>query len=167
MIKIVLIIVFCWINFGLNASDIRSDFHRYMFSEEKLTLLTESKVYPNNNRTLAYKAIGKTMLADHMYLPTTKLKYFNSGKGDLEKVIKKEPKNIEFRYLRLLIQLNVPFFLNYNTQIDNDINLLTTELNNSSINTYWKIKFIDNLLAIDGLKPKQVTKLKALKKKTL
>lgn len=167
MIRIILILLYSSISFTLNATDIRSDFHKNMFSEKKLTLLTESKVYPNNNLTLAYKAIGKTMLADHMYLPTTKLKYFNSGKADLEKVIKKEPKNIEFRYLRLLIQLNAPFFLNYNTEIDNDINLLTTELNNSPINTYWKIKFIDNLLAIDELNPKQITKLKTLKKKIL
>ena len=119
MKKILLIALYSWINFGLNAPPPRTDFHKNMFNEDKLTALTENKAYPISNLTLAYKGIGKTMLADHMLLPTTKLSYFNSGKADLEKAIKKEPKNIEFRYLRLLIQLNAPFFLNYNDQIDN------------------------------------------------
>jgi hypothetical protein len=167
MIKIALIIVYSWISFGLNASDIRNDFHNNMFNEDELTILTKNKNYPINNLTLAYKGISQTMLADYMFLPTTKLSYFNLGKADLEKAIKKEPKNIEFRYLRLLIQLNAPFFLNYNDQIDNDIDLLTTKLTSYKLNKYWKIKFIDNLLAADELTTQQEKKVKALKIKLI
>jgi len=148
-----------------NAFDIRNDFHNGMFDEGKLTTLIESKIYISNSLTLAYKGIGKTMLADHLFMPTSKLSYFNKGKADLEKVIKLEPNNPEFRYLRLLIQLNAPFFLDYSSNINRDVNLFTKNLTNYNISKAWKLKFIVNLLAADGLTTQQKAKITTLKNK--
>jgi len=163
--KTALIIFSFFLSLSLNAADIRTDFHANMFNEDELTALTENKTYSVSNLTLAYKGIGKTMLADFMFLPTSKLSYFNAGKADLEKAIKIEPKNPELRYLRLLIQLNAPFFLNYNDKIASDITFFTNNLKVYQIKTSWKIKFIDNLLGAEELTPQQEVKIKALKKK--
>lgn len=49
-----------------------------------------------------------------------KLKLFKAGRGKLESVITKENKNVELRFLRLMIQEHAPGILNYNGQIDED-----------------------------------------------
>ena len=165
MSKLISTIIILIISLNANSFDIRNDFHKGMFDEDQLTTLIESKKYTSNNLFLAYKGISKTMLADHLFMPTSKLSYFNKGKAELEKAIKLEPNNPEFRYLRLLIQLNAPFFLDYSSDINNDINLFTKNLNNYNISKEWKLKFITNLLAADGLTTQQKVKITTLKNK--
>ena len=64
----------------------------------------------------AYQAAGTCMMANYVFSPISKLKYFNEGKKHLEKLISKS-KEVENVYLRLLIQLNVPRSLNYHKNI--------------------------------------------------
>ena len=67
-----------------------------------------------------YIAVSYMIEAKHVYNPSTKLSYFNKGKLQLDNSIKKEPQNIELRFLRLGMQLNAPSFLGYNNQIETD-----------------------------------------------
>jgi hypothetical protein len=60
------------------------------------------------------------MICYHSYNPYTKFKYFVKGKESLEQAIKKDPRNIEYRFLRLSVQLNTPEFLGYNSNIKED-----------------------------------------------
>ena len=153
------------------SADIRTDFHNGMFEETKLIKIAEKNYYPSSNLVLAYRGISKTMISDHVFLPTTKLGYFNDGKADLENAIKTEPNNPELRYLRLLVQLNSPFFLGYSSNISSDVTIFVNNLKDFNISEYWKIKFIDNLLgttnlfASDTLTAEQKNKIRALKTK--
>ena len=52
--------------------------------------------------------------------PAEKLALFKKGKELLEKSIKSEPSNAEFRFLRLIIQENAPKVLKYNQEIKTD-----------------------------------------------
>lgn len=56
--------------------------------------------------------------------PTNKLSFFKSGVKKLESSIKREGKNVEYRFLRLMIQENVPRFLNYYEEINEDSKLV-------------------------------------------
>jgi hypothetical protein len=165
MIRLKLLLLLILIGSFSFAADIRSDFHKGMFEEDKLTNLSESKTYGNSNLAKAYQGLSKTMLADYMFLPTSKLSYFNDGKALIEKAIKNEPNNPEYRYLRLLVQLNAPFFLSYNSKIDSDVLFLCNNLVSFELSKYWKLKFVDNLLAAEALSENQELKLKAVKKK--
>ncbi len=165
MKKITITIITVFFYLTTIAHDIRQDFHNGMFDEDKLTDLSQSKAYGNSNLTLAYQSISKTMLADYMYFPISKLSSFNSGKAGLEKAIKNAPKNPEYRYLRLLVQLNAPFFLGYNGSIQSDVDFFSKNLTTFKINKYWKYKFIENLLAADELTSEQALKIKNVKKK--
>ena len=57
-----------------------------------------------------------------------KLGLFNDGKEMLESAILKDPKNIELRFLRFTIQVNVPGFLFYNDDLENDRDLIEKNL---------------------------------------
>jgi hypothetical protein len=67
-----------------------------------------------------YKGALQTKLAQFGSNPIQKLQLFNGGVENLEKSIKKNPNNIEFRFIRLIIQENCPSFLMYKSNIEND-----------------------------------------------
>lgn len=100
---------------------------------------------------MAYKAAGECMMAEYVFSPLSKLKYFNAGKKKLEALIT-EGKQVENIYLRLLIQLNVPKILNYNDQVTRDIDFLEERLPSSSIDPDYKRVMMENLLKLSKKK---------------
>lgn len=62
---------------------------------------------------LGYKGALTMMKASYAWLPMDKLSYFNKGKDLLEQAIKKDPNNIELRYIRFSVQQSVPAMLGY------------------------------------------------------
>ena len=67
-----------------------------------------------------YYGVVEATLAEHSFNPLKKMSYFNNGKDRLEKAIVDDNLNVELRYLRLIIQLNVPSFLGYSSNIGMD-----------------------------------------------
>ena len=55
---------------------------------------------------------------------STKLNLFKSGHKLLEGSIKKEESNVEFRFLRLMIQEHAPGMLNYKDDLPNDSGII-------------------------------------------
>lgn len=56
--------------------------------------------------------------------PSQKLKVFKSGREKLETAIRKDSGNIEYRFLRLMIQENVPKVVGYKKDIEVDSTLV-------------------------------------------
>lgn len=59
--------------------------------------------------------------AELLINPAEKLSHFRKGKTLLEQAILEAPTNIEFRFLRLIIQEKAPSFLQYNQNIQEDV----------------------------------------------
>lgn len=74
----------------------------------------------------AYLGTIKMKLSEFEKTPGDKLKGFKSGKNLLELSIAEEPNNVEFRFLRLIIQENAPKMLKYNTEISADAAFVKT-----------------------------------------
>ena len=68
----------------------------------------------------AYKGALLARKAAHLKAPKKKLKVFKEGVNILEQTIEKNPKNIENRFLRYVIQVKSPKFLNYKEKIEED-----------------------------------------------
>ena len=84
----------------------------------------------SNSELIAYKGMSDLMICYHSYNPYTKYKLFASGKHLLEQAIMKDPHNIELRFLRLTVQLNVPPFLGYSSNINEDKTAIFNGLKN-------------------------------------
>ena len=97
----------------------------------------------------AYKAVSETMLAEHTFSVFSKLKHFNNGSKKLDAIIDKSP-NAENRYLRLLVQLNVPRMLNYYDMINEDIDFIDQRLNTEISSIRDKRLFKETLLEATG-----------------
>jgi len=95
----------------------------------------------------AYQAAGTSMMAEYVFSPMSKLKFFNKGKIALEGLIESS-KDVEKVYLRLLIQLNVPKTLNYHKNIEGDISYLQEHMAEAQIEASFKSLMIKNLLSI-------------------
>ena len=95
----------------------------------------------------AYQAAGTSMMAEYVFSPMSKLRFFNKGKIALEGLIDSS-KDVEKVYLRLLIQLNVPKTLNYHKNIEEDISYLQQHMAEAQIEASFKSLMIKNLLSI-------------------
>ncbi|MEN8958277.1 MAG: hypothetical protein ABF258_09640, partial [Flavobacteriales bacterium] len=92
----------------------------------------------------SYKAVCKMMMAQYVYNPFSKYSWFNEGKDMLEKTISLN-KNVENVYLRLVVQLNVPSFLSYTTDIESDVKFILDNLEKSSVPDNTKTYILKSL----------------------
>ncbi len=75
-----------------------------------------------------YRAMALMFKANYAWNPYSKLSHFLHGKKMLEEAIAKDSENVELRFFRLSIQTNAPFFLDYNSEIVADLNLINKHL---------------------------------------
>lgn len=71
-----------------------------------------------------YKGAVLMAKGRHAFSPLSKLSYFNEGKGMLEKSIAADQDNVELRFLRLTIQVNVPAILGYSSNKAEDLSFV-------------------------------------------
>lgn len=136
MIKLIIsLFIFClsFLN-GKIASDLNYLRQNYKnaVSDKILcrTLINELKNKNDEIVFLAYLGAFQTIWAKHTANPVSKIKTFNEGKNNIEKAVKKQPKNFEIRFLRLSVQKNAPVFLGYSDDIDEDESFLKDNLKN-------------------------------------
>ena len=96
-------------------------------------------------------------MAQYVYNPFTKYSWFNQGKALLEKTIRLD-KNVENVYLRLIVQLNIPSFLGYTTEIKSDTEFILLNIEKANIPEEIKKYILKNLIntgekEIESLKP--------------
>ena len=128
----------------------RSEFQQISNDEDIQTILDfiYEPVDQNEDQMIkAYKATATCMLANYVFSPVSKLKYFNEGKSSLEELIsiKKDVENI---YLRMLLQLNVPRSLNYHKNIEGDVEYLEASLADAPIDASYKQRMIETLVGV-------------------
>jgi hypothetical protein len=90
---------------------------------------------------IGYRSVALFIRAKYSYSPLTKVKYFNKGRDMLEKSLTLYSGSTELHYLRFCIQTNVPFFLNYSSNIEEDKKIILLNWNNiSDQDLKWRIK---------------------------
>lgn len=80
----------------------------------------------------AFLAVGNFFMAKHAINPLKKMSYFKQGKKMLEDAVRKDPKNLEIRLMRLISQEKTPKMLGYNQNITEDRNFLKKEYLNTN-----------------------------------
>lgn len=144
----------------------REAFHNNDLNQENVERMIAS--YSSDNSVdQAYLGVCQAIMAQYVFLPTSKLKSFYDGKDLLDDSIEENKENGEQRYLRLLIQLNAPSFLFYNKNIDNDLEVFMEDVRNQNIDPEWSVIFIDNLLKGKKLSKQQIEELTLLKNQLL
>lgn len=133
-----------------SLDSVRSQFQQLENKEDLVNFLAieYDSISNNEGETIrAYKAAGTCMMAEYVFSSISKLKYFNKGKKVLEEIIETD-KQVENIYLRLMIQLNIPKFLNYYKDIESDLTFLSMNMADAPIEATYKIRMIETLESV-------------------
>lgn len=76
----------------------------------------------------AYLGAAETLLGKHYINPYSKYKHLKSGLEIIATAIKKDPSNLEIRFLRFSILHHLPGFLGYGPERDEDMKVIYREL---------------------------------------
>jgi hypothetical protein len=153
-LRAVLIIFLCLLGFAVRGQHdlnyFRSAFHAAQTEESLdkiIRTIPEEEDESKLATIMAYKAVSETMKADYKISPFSKLQQFNSGRDKLEALLVRHP-STEIRYLRLLVQLNVPRIVNYSDNIIEDLNHISNALRAEKIQGEEKILFVNTLTTV-------------------
>ncbi|PTS99691.1 hypothetical protein DBR11_11760 [Pedobacter sp. HMWF019] len=97
-------------------------------SADRLSKLLSKIDHSSPPLLICYKGVAEMMQAKYGFNPINKFRRFKRGKNLIEEAVKKEPDNLEIRFLRFVIQTNLPTFLNYNENIKEDKTYLLNNL---------------------------------------
>ncbi|MGZ5264665.1 MAG: hypothetical protein ACXWBY_04930 [Kaistella sp.] len=130
--------LFCCFAMMIDAQDL-SDFRFLLQKGENSetaskTLIAKSKdAYSTTKKPIyeAFFAVGNFFLAKHAMNPLSKYSYFNKGKKALDDAVKKDPKNLEIRFMRYISQEQTPAFLGYNKDLKMDKAFILAEYRKS------------------------------------
>ncbi|MBB6499026.1 hypothetical protein [Pedobacter cryoconitis] len=95
---------------------------------ERLLKLLSTVDHTSPPLLICYKGAAEMMQAKHKSNPINKFVRFKKGKKLIEEAVKKEPHNLEIRFLRFMIQTNLPAFLSYHNDINEDKKYLLANL---------------------------------------
>lgn len=121
---------------------LRKNYEASSKSEKICNQMLKSIPASCSNTEKGYKGALLMMKAAYAWMPTDKLNYFNQGKALLEEAIRKEPSNVELRYIRFSVQESVPSFLGYDhrkedrTFLENQLPLIKDVSLKNMIRTY-------------------------------
>lgn len=127
---------------------IRERFHQANEKDDIISIInmnTDDSADINSNTIQAYKAVCLTRMAQYTISPFAKFKYFYTGTELLESSIRNNA-ILENVYLRLLVQLSVPRFLNYHGNIEEDLEVFIEDLALTELSESDKKLFISTLL---------------------
>ncbi|WP_298287996.1 hypothetical protein [uncultured Lutibacter sp.] len=146
----IIVVSFLTLNFQTPLESARQDFPNIMSLEqakEHISLL-ESDDSPE---AIGYTAAMILMKSRYVKGPFAKLKYFKQGKKLLDQDIVENPTSIEIRYIRFLMQKQIPDFLGYNKNIEEDFNIIFDKILNSNLSSSFKNKMLNTMLLVDDL----------------
>ncbi|HKJ06259.1 MAG TPA: hypothetical protein VJ970_02205 [Flavobacteriaceae bacterium] len=145
-----------------NVNKVRNEFPN-INTLAKVNIYIEQLQDETNNDSKAYLGALYFLKSKYVKFPFSKWNNFKKGKTLLDEVIINSPNNIEYRYLRLLFQHQIPNFLNYNDNIDEDFKRFTQGFKISKINIAFKFKMLTNLINLDDVSERRASILKELK----
>lgn len=144
-----------------NVEKVRKQFPE-ISTEEQADAFIEELKNDDSAEAKGYTAAMVFMKSRFVTFPFTKLKYFKKGKTILDETIIESPSNIEIRYIRFLMQKQIPDFLGYNDNIKEDFNVIVDGIKMSNLQSEMKSEIVKNMLLTKELTKEEKTTLNQL-----
>lgn len=105
---------------------------------KKLINMTENDL--ENPVVLAYNYTCNLMMLDYSNNPFEQYKVFKVKTRQIDSIVDTNPKNIEIRLLRYVVQKNSPYFLRYKSDLNHDLMYIKSNLYKEKENLQVYIK---------------------------
>jgi len=127
-------------------------------SENTEAFYKQLETYSGNNQSLkGYQGAALALKAKFEKKLALKKDLFVKGATIIEEAIKKEPNNIELRFIRLSIQENTPRIMGYKGQIKEDKNKILKEFSKQDLELQTVLKdFIQTSESFTSAEKKQI-----------
>ncbi|MGF7082123.1 hypothetical protein [Mucilaginibacter sp. UYCu711] len=122
----------------------------------KLMLQVDSDAAP---LLVCYKGANEMIQAKYTINPIVKFAKFNKGKDLIKKAFSRDTLNLEMRFIRFSIQSNLPTFLGYRDELDNDKRYLLNNTKDSK-DTILKEMIFNYLTGLNVIKQEELKQLK-------
>lgn len=122
--KAFILVTICFLGFSVHAQLDRKAIYSALAGDSKELIQKQLDALQNvkeSSETKAFKGALQMKAAQFQKTAKDKMELFNAGKKILESEIKSNDGNVEYRFLRLLIQENAPKQLKYNGNINEDV----------------------------------------------
>lgn len=126
---------------------VRASFHEISSSEELEAFIESAEKIECKNAT-PYIASAIMRRAEFASWPLKKWSYFQEGKKMLEDFISKNPNDVESKYLRFLVQSEVPSLLNYSEDLNSDATYILANLDRTELSTEYKNIISETVVSI-------------------
>ncbi|MBG7629005.1 MAG: hypothetical protein IZT56_01095 [Bacteroidetes bacterium] len=146
---------------NLNVEKVRNQFPE-ITSEEQADNFIEELKNDSTPEARAYTAAMVFMKSRFVKWPFKKMKYFKEGKSILDKTINENPSNIEIRYIRFLMQKQIPDFLGYNENVSEDFQVIVKGFKMCNLKPMMKSEILQNMLLTKDLTSEEHAKLNQL-----
>ena len=148
--KIAITFIFTILNifvYSTNIEKIRELYTKAYLSELNCKLFGENLTKETKSCSLidAYTGCYFLMKCKFSKNPLQRINYFVVGKTNIEQAIKMNPKSVELRFLRYSVQRQLPRFLFYFSDINNDLEFIRENVN--KIQNHQTKKFIIQSMA--------------------
>ena len=132
--KIAITFLFTTLNifaYSTNIEKIRELYSKAYLSELNCKLFGENLTKEKKSCSLidAYTGCYFLMQCKFTKKPLQRINYFVAGKTNIEQAIKMNPKSVELRFLRYSVQRQLPRFLFYFSELNNDLQFIRENVN--------------------------------------
>jgi len=139
---VLFIYLFLFLDFNPDVSEVRNLYKQAVVSESAaLSLFSNlTGITKDDDKVLvSYKGALTAITAKYEKEIKPKKELFKNGVYLIEYAIEEDPDNIEIRFVRLSVQQNIPKFLKYKMNIEEDKTFLLeriNDLNNKELKSY-------------------------------
>lgn len=146
--SIIFFSIFSLKTFAVSLEEVRKNYSSLVSNEELCEKFMKDLNSKKNSSAvfLAYLGGVQAIWANHVFNPLSKLNTFNEGKSNIEAAIRKDPYNIEIRFIRYSIQKSAPGILDYKSNLKEDKEYLKNNL--SLVNSAYLKKNIESILKL-------------------
>lgn len=123
---------------AVKIDDLRTTYFKAVKSEQATQRLFKMCEGQTDTECIVYRGVAFTLKANYTYNPFKKLEFFNQGTELIDLALKLEPKNVEFRFLRLTVQEGSPSMLGYKDQISEDRKFVVNNISTSGLPEWYK-----------------------------
>ncbi len=151
MIKISLYILFLLNLLVTQAQELEKLRLEFPYIDEQETMVFLEKIdEKKSDLALLYKGALYFYKSKYIGSPFQKYKFFKKGKALVNEACSKQPENIEYRYIRLVFQHQLPNFLGFNKNKKSDLDFFIKKYPEATHK--HKKKMLKNLLKIKDIK---------------
>lgn len=109
-------------SYSLQLNDVRMGFYNAVQDSQQAEVLLKkiNEIKPKSALITVYNGATCAIMAKNKWNPFSAVKLLKKSNEEMNKAVKYSPENLEIRFIRFAVQKNIPSYLGFSENIDED-----------------------------------------------